>query len=168
MSYEAFHLCKGKKTEWAGPLMRGSPLVYRHGHHASSSYQLSALPRAERIKTLVSGDFLVSGRTHALAHSLSLNLDHGLDWQNVDNMKFTIACVPMCVREHVFMHVCLCMPRCVSVHGCICVRVCPWRFRPGLWTWTLQPQLFARFSFEKSSSVLQAGLEMALSSWSYI
>lgn len=97
MSYEAFHLHKGKKTEWAGPLMRGSPLVYRHGHHASSSYQLSALPRAERIKTLVSGDFLVCGRTHALAHSRSLNLDHGLDWQNVDN----------------------------EIHHCMCANVCP-------------------------------------------
>lgn len=71
--------------------------------------------------TLVSCDFLVCGRTHALVHLLSLNLHHGLDWQNVDNMKFTIACVPRCACGHVFKHVCLCMRRCVSVHGCACV-----------------------------------------------
>lgn len=64
--------------------------------------------------TLISCDFLVCGRTHALAHSLSLNLHHGLDWQNVDNMKFTIAwcakvCLYACVHARVSVHAQVCL-----------------------------------------------------------
>lgn len=71
----------GSVTEWASE-MRGSPLVYTHVvSMAWSPCQLS--PHAEvTFKILFFDHFLVFLAIN-LAHSLSLNLDHGLHYDKM-------------------------------------------------------------------------------------
>ena len=80
-SYEASQLSRGSVIKWASE-MRGSPLVYTHVlSMAWSPCQLS--PHAEvTFKILFLDHFLVFLAIN-LAHSPSLNVDHGLHYDKL-------------------------------------------------------------------------------------